>query len=44
VSRFIDSGFPRLKFGKDLEKRRLSSRVFEARGAAHLNLGPDGDT
>jgi len=29
VSRYTNSGFMRLKLGQELEKRRLSSRVFE---------------
>jgi len=38
VSRYSTSGFLRLKFGKELEKRRISSRVFETRGEARRHL------
>jgi hypothetical protein len=31
VSRHTNSGFLRLKLGKELERRHLSSRVFERR-------------
>jgi hypothetical protein len=44
VSRFSNSGFLRLKLGKELEKRCLSSRVFGTRGDAHRNLGRDGES
>ena len=38
VSRFTNSGFLRLKFGKELGKRQLTSRVFETRGEADRNI------
>lgn len=34
VSRFTNSGFLRIKFGKELEKRDVSTRVFETRQEA----------
>ena len=42
VSRFTNSGFLRLKLGKELEKREASARVFETRREAerHLSDGP----
>jgi propionate CoA-transferase len=39
VSRFTNSGFLRLKFAKELERRQLTSRVFETRSQADHNLG-----
>ena len=47
VSRFTNSGYLRLKFAKELERRQLSSRVFETRHEADraqgtLGQGPDG--
>ncbi|MBI3708552.1 MAG: acyl CoA:acetate/3-ketoacid CoA transferase, partial [Proteobacteria bacterium] len=38
VSRYTTSGFMRLKLGKELEKRRVSSHVFESRQEARRNL------
>jgi len=38
VSRFTNSGFLRLKLGKELERRDVSSRVFETRGEAERSL------
>jgi propionate CoA-transferase len=38
VSRFTNSGFLRLKLGKELEKREVSARVFETRHEAERNL------
>jgi propionate CoA-transferase len=38
VSRFTNSGFLRLKLGKELEKRGVSARVFETRQDAERNL------
>ncbi len=43
VSRFTNSGFLRLKFGKELEKRNLSARVFETREEADRNIGDKTD-
>ncbi|CAG0988529.1 Caffeate CoA-transferase [Burkholderiales bacterium] len=40
VTRYTNSGFLRLKLGKELENRRLSSRVFES--AAEARHGPTG--
>jgi acyl CoA:acetate/3-ketoacid CoA transferase len=37
VSRYTNSGFMRLKLGKELESRRLSSRVFESAAEARRN-------
>jgi propionate CoA-transferase len=34
VSRFTNSGYLRLKFAKELERRQLTSRVFETRHEA----------
>ena len=34
VSRFTNSGYVRLKLGKELEKRQVTSRVFETRHQA----------
>jgi len=39
VSRFTRSGYLRLKFAKELEKRQLTSRVFETRREADHHLG-----
>lgn len=41
VSRFTNSGFLRLKLGKELEKRGVSARVFETRHEAERNLKND---
>jgi propionate CoA-transferase len=38
VSRYTNSGFMRLKLGKGLEKRNVSSHVYETRGEATQNL------
>jgi propionate CoA-transferase len=38
VSRFTNSGFLRIKLGKELENRHVSSRVFETRREAERNL------
>jgi len=38
VSRYTTSGFMRLKLGSELEKRKVSSHVFETRGDARRNL------
>ena len=38
VSRFTNSGFLRLKLGKELERREVSARVFETRQEAERNL------
>jgi propionate CoA-transferase len=38
VSRFTNSGFLRLKLGKELERRQVSARVFETRREAEHNL------
>jgi propionate CoA-transferase len=38
VSRFTNSGFLRLKLGKELERRQVSARVFETRREAERNL------
>jgi propionate CoA-transferase len=38
VSRFTNSGFLRLKLGKELERRGVSARVFETRHEAERNL------
>jgi len=38
VSRYTTSGFMRLKLGKELEKRKVSSYVFETRTEARRNL------
>jgi propionate CoA-transferase len=38
VSRFTNSGFLRLKLGKELERRQVSARVFETRHEAERNL------
>jgi len=39
VSRYTNSGFMRLKLGQELEKRRLSARVFETGREARRELG-----
>jgi len=39
VSRYTNSGFMRLKLGQELEKRRLSSSVFETGREARRRLG-----
>ena len=41
VSRYTTSGFMRLKLGKELEKRSVSSHVFESRREAHKHLDQD---
>ena len=38
VSRYTNSGFMRLKLGKELEKRKVSSHVYETRREAAENL------
>jgi len=38
VSRFTNSGFLRLKLGKELERRQVSSSVFETRREAERHL------
>ena len=38
VSRFTNSGFLRLKLGKELERRQVSARVFETRAEAERNM------
>jgi propionate CoA-transferase len=38
VSRFTNSGFLRLKLGKELERREVSARVFETRREAERSL------
>jgi len=43
VSRFTNSGFLRLKFAKELEKRQLTSRVFETRREADHNIAEEHD-
>ena len=46
VSRFTNSGFLRLKLGKELGRREVSTRVFQTRHEAERNLssGQQGDT
>jgi propionate CoA-transferase len=39
VSRFTNSGFLRLKLGKELERREVSNHVFQTRHEAERNLG-----
>jgi hypothetical protein len=39
VSRFTNSGYLRLKFAKELERRQLSSKVFETRHEADRAQG-----
>jgi len=41
VSRFTNSGFLRIKLGKELERRQVSTRVFESRREAEGNLATD---
>jgi propionate CoA-transferase len=41
VSRFTNSGFLRLKLGKELEKREVSARVFETRQEAERNIADE---
>jgi len=41
VSRFTNSGFLRLKLGKELERRSASARVFETRAEAERHLKPE---
>ena len=38
VSRYTNSGFMRLKLGSELDKRKVSSRVFESSSEARQNL------
>ena len=38
VSRFANSGFLRLKLGKELGKREVSAHVFQTRHEAERNL------
>jgi propionate CoA-transferase len=38
VSRFTNSGFLRMKLGKELQRREVSARVFETRREAERNL------
>ena len=38
VARYTNSGFLRLKLGKELDKRRVSSRIYESREEAALHL------
>jgi len=38
VTRYTNSGFMRMKLGKELENRKLSSRVFESAGEAKRHL------
>jgi propionate CoA-transferase len=38
VSRFTNSGFLRMKLGKELERREVSTRVFETRREAEAHL------
>jgi propionate CoA-transferase len=38
VTRYTNSGFMRMKLGKELENRKLSSRVFESAAEAKRNL------
>jgi len=40
VSRFTNSGFLRMKLGKELERRNVSARVFETREEAERNVTP----
>ena len=39
VSRFTNSGFLRMKLGKELERREVSNQVFQTRHEAERNLG-----
>ena len=41
VSRFTNGGFLRIKTGKALEKRDVSTRVFETRREAEVNLAQE---
>ncbi|HET9977677.1 MAG TPA: CoA-transferase [Burkholderiaceae bacterium] len=41
VSRFTNSGFLRMKLGRELQQRGVSTRVFETRQDAARNLGLD---
>ena len=41
VSRFTNSGYLRMKLGKELESRKVSARVFETRREAERNLAPE---
>jgi propionate CoA-transferase len=42
VTRYTNSGFMRLKLGKELENRRLSSRVYETAAEARRHLDARG--
>jgi propionate CoA-transferase len=42
VSRFTNSGFLRIKLGKELEKREVSAQVFETRQEAERNISGEG--
>jgi propionate CoA-transferase len=42
VSRYTNSGFMRLKLGTELDKRKVSSRVFESSAEARANLSRSG--
>jgi propionate CoA-transferase len=41
VSRFTNSGFLRLKLGKELERRQVSARVYETRHEAERHLSSE---
>jgi propionate CoA-transferase len=43
VSRFTNSGYLRLKFAKELERRQLTSRVFETRREADHHIAGEPD-
>jgi propionate CoA-transferase len=42
VSRYTNSGFMRLKLGSELEKRKVSSHVFESGAEARQHLKSSG--
>ena len=42
VSRYTTSGFMRLKLGKELARRKVSSHVFESQAEARRHLNGDG--
>jgi propionate CoA-transferase len=42
VSRYTNSGFMRLKLGAELDKRKVSSRVFESSAEARASLKSSG--
>jgi propionate CoA-transferase len=44
VSRYTNSGFMRLKLGSELDKRKVSSRVFESSAEARNSLRRSGRT